>query len=81
MRLLVRHVAGDGMSLKSEAILQAKNPMAGAKVFADRHYVARGERIDVMMLVGDAILNYEVRQSRIDEGGCRVKYIGKNASP
>ncbi len=77
MRLRVRHVASDGMRLESEA-LQAKNPKAGAKMFAHRHYVARGERIDVLMEMGDDLLNYEVSRSRIDDGGCRVQYVGKN---
>ena len=48
-------------------------------MFAHRHYVARGERIDVLMEMGDDLLNYEVSRSRIDDGGCRVQYVGKNA--
>ncbi len=80
MRLRVRHVACDGMSLELEAVLQAKNPKAGAEMFAHRHYVARGERIEVLMEMGDDPLNYEVSRSRIDDGGCRVQYVGKNHS-
>ena len=79
MRLRVRHVACDGMRLESEASIQAKNPKAGAKIFAHRHCIARGERIDVRMEMGDDLLNYEVSRSRIDDGGCRVQYVGKNA--
>ncbi len=79
MRLRVRHVASDGMSITSETVLQAKNPKAGAAIFAHRNYVARRERIDVMTEMGDDLLNYEVSRSRKDEGGCRVKYIGKKA--
>ena len=79
MRLRVRHVATDGMSLENETVLHAKNPKAGAKIFAHRHYIARGERIDVLMETGDQPLNYEVRQSRVDDGGCRVQYVGAKA--
>ncbi len=78
VRLRVRHVASDGMRFESEALIQAKTPKAGAKMFAHRHHVARGERIEVLMEMGDDPLNYEVSRSRIDDGGCRVQYVGKN---
>ncbi len=74
MRLRVRHVSRDGSRLKGEAILHAKNPKAGAWAFANENYIASGERIDVMMMHGDDFLNYEVVASRIDEGGCRVRF-------
>ena len=78
MRLRIRHVARDGSRLKSEDVVDAKNPKAGAQDFAHARYVATGERIDVMMLSHHDMLNYEVTRSRIDEGGCRVRYVGKN---
>ncbi len=78
MRLQVRHVASDGTSLEAEVVLQAKNPKAGAKMFAHRNYVSVGQRIEVMMDDADDRLNYEVRRSRMDRGGCRVQYVGKN---
>ncbi len=78
MRLRVRHVASDGSRLKSEDIMEAKNPLAGAKDFAHARYVAVGERIDVMMLNHHDMLNYTVTRSRIDPGGCRVRFVGKN---
>ncbi len=77
VRLRVRHVASDGITI--EGVLQAKNPKAGAKMFAHRNYVAVGKRIDVMMDGADDRLNYEVSRSRIDDGGCRVQYLGKSA--
>ncbi len=79
MRLRIRHVARDGSRLKYEDVLDAKNPLSGAKDFAHARYVSVGERIDVMMLRDHDMLNYEVTRSRIDEGGCRVRYTGKNA--
>ncbi len=78
MRLRVRHVAADGMGLES-AVLQAKDPKAGAEMFAHRNYVAVGQRIDVMMDGADDRLNYKVDRSRCDMGGCRVQYMGKSA--
>ncbi len=78
MRLQIRHVASDGMRLKSEDTVDAKNPKAGATDFAHARYVAVGERIDVMMLRHHDMLNYEVTRSRIDPGGCRVRFVGKN---
>ena len=60
------------------AIAFRKNPKAGAKMFAHRNYAAVGQRIDVMMDGASEPLNYEVSRSRIDEGGCRVRYRGKN---
>ena len=79
MRLRVRHVARDGARLKCEDVLHARNPLAGAKDFAHARYVAAGERIDVRMEYDHDMLNYQVTRSRIDEGGCRVKFVGKNA--
>ena len=75
MRLRVRHLA-DG---HDDTFLQARNPKAGAKMFAHRNYVARGERIDVIMEADHDLLHFEVTRSRIDEGGCRVIYVGKNS--
>ena len=67
------------MRLEKETVLHAKNPKAGAQIFAHLNYIAQGERIDVLMEVGDDLLNYEVRRSRIDDGGCRVQYVGARA--
>ena len=77
VRLQVRHVAPDGTSVEAEVVLQAKNPKAGAKMFAHRKYVAAGQRIEVMMDDADDRLNYQVIRSRIDTGGCRVQYVGR----
>ncbi len=79
MRLRVRYVAGDGLGLKSELVLHAKNPKEGATILAHEKYVPVGQRIGVFMLSHHNMLNYEVTRSRIDEGGCRVRYVGKNA--
>ena len=78
MRLMVRHVSRDGLTVKSEVTFEAKNPKAGAQKLAHDHYIAPGERIDVLMLRDDEMLNYEVSSGRIDEAGCRVRYVGKN---
>jgi len=79
MRLRIRHVARDGTRLKREDLVDAKNPLVGAKDFAHARYVAVGERIDVRIEQHHDMLNYEVIRSRIDEDGCRVRYIGKNS--
>jgi hypothetical protein len=67
------------MRLENETVLHAKNPKAGAQIFAHKNYIAPGERIDVLTEMGDHPLNYEVRRSRIDDGGCRVQYVGEKA--
>lgn len=79
MRLMLRHVARDGLSIESEVVVNAKNPMVASKVFAHDNYIAVGERIDVLMLQADEMLNYEVTQSRIDPGGCRTRFVGKGS--
>lgn len=76
---MVRHVSRDGLTVESEVMVDAKNPLAGAKKLAHDYYLAVGERVDVLMLRADEMLTYEVTSGRIDEAGCRVRYIAKNA--
>ncbi len=79
MRLMVRHVSRDGLTVKSEVTHEAVNPKEGARKLAHDYYIKEGERVDVLLLRGDEMLNYEVTSSRIDEGGCRVRYVSKSA--
>lgn len=74
MRLMVRHVSKDGLAIKSEIIIDAKHPRAGAHKLAHDYYIRVGEKIDVLILRDDIMLDYEVISSRIDEKGVRVRH-------
>ena len=76
---MVRHVSKDGLVVKSEIIMDAKNPRAGAIKLADDYYLPRGETVDVLMLRDDVMLQYEVVRSSLDEGGVRVKHTRKDS--